>query len=191
MRRSKLLWPDLGPDTAANSLHQTIYFLRRVFEPEYREGFSAGYVVFDGEVVSLDDQLVDSKSRQCWRLIKDGERTGKDHLSELLETYSGRFALDFAYEEWATDYRETLHAAVLAIAEGAICMAFDRQDFNRTIELAHAALLLDPTADAVELILLRAYKASGRTAAAAEQYAHYSSLLRDQLGVEPPALADV
>ncbi len=135
------LWPDLGPDTAANSLHQTIYFLRRVFEPDYREGFSAGYVVFDGEVVSLDDQLVDSRSRQCWRLIKDCKRTGKDRLAELLETYTGRFALDFAYEEWATDYRETLHAAVLAIVEGAISVAFDRRDFDRTIELAHGALL--------------------------------------------------
>jgi DNA-binding SARP family transcriptional activator len=185
------LWPDLGPDTAANSLHQTIYFLRRVFEPEYREGFSAGYVVFDGEVVSLDAHLVDSSSRRCWRLIKESGRTGREHLSQLLETYSGRFALDFAYEEWATDYRETLHAAVLAIVEGAISAAFDRRDFDRTIELAHAALLLDPTADSVELILLRAYKASGRTAAAAEQYAHYSSLLREQLGVEPPLLADV
>ena len=185
------LWPDLGPDTAANSLHQTIYFLRRVFEPDFREGFSAGYVVFDGEVVSLDDHLVDSSSRRCWRLIKGSGRAGQEHLSELLETYSGRFALDFAYEEWATDYRETLHAAVLAIMEGAISAAFDRRDFDRTIELAHAGLLLDPAADSVELILLRAYKASGRTRAAAEQYSHYSSLLREQLGVEPPPLADV
>ncbi len=38
------LWPELGPDTAGNSLHQTIYFLRRVFEPDFREGMSAGYV---------------------------------------------------------------------------------------------------------------------------------------------------
>ena len=48
------LWPELGPDTAGNSLHQTIYFLRRVFEPDYREGMSAGYVTYDGEVVSSE-----------------------------------------------------------------------------------------------------------------------------------------
>ncbi len=45
------LWPDLSPDTGSNSLHQTIYSLRRVFEPDYKEGMSAGYVLFDGDVV--------------------------------------------------------------------------------------------------------------------------------------------
>ena len=29
------LWPDLDPDVAINSLNQTIYFLRRVFEQDY------------------------------------------------------------------------------------------------------------------------------------------------------------
>ncbi len=47
------IWPDLGPDTAVNSLHQTIYYLRRIFEPSYREGTSAGYVAFDGDVLSV------------------------------------------------------------------------------------------------------------------------------------------
>ena len=38
------LWPELGPGTAINSLHQTIYYLRRVFEPDFREGVERGYV---------------------------------------------------------------------------------------------------------------------------------------------------
>ena len=29
------LWPDLEPVVAVNSLNQTIYFLRRAFEPGY------------------------------------------------------------------------------------------------------------------------------------------------------------
>ena len=64
------LWPDLAPDTAGNSLHQTIYFLRRVFEPDYREGLSAGYVTYDGELVALSEALCDSLSRRCWRAIR-------------------------------------------------------------------------------------------------------------------------
>ncbi len=63
------LWPELGPGTATNSLHQTIYFLRRVFEPGYREGLGAGYVLIDGELVSLNPGLVDSASRECWRIL--------------------------------------------------------------------------------------------------------------------------
>ena len=38
------MWPDLEPRHGGNSLHQTIYYLRRVFEPDFREGMSAGYI---------------------------------------------------------------------------------------------------------------------------------------------------
>ncbi|HJW75908.1 MAG TPA: BTAD domain-containing putative transcriptional regulator, partial [Thermoleophilia bacterium] len=185
------LWPDLGPDTAANSLHQTIYFLRRVFEPDYREGYSAGYVLFDGDVVSLNEELFDSASRRCWRLLSESRRVRAEVVPELLRAYSGRYALDFMYEDWASDYRDTLHAAVLAAIEHAIAIALGTGDYDRAIELAQGVLAMDPGADAVELTLLRAYKASGRHAAAAEQYAHYSSVLRDQLGVEPPRLDEI
>ena len=32
----------------------------------------------------------------------------------------GRFAIDFEYEDWASPYRETLHAAYLDVVEQAI-----------------------------------------------------------------------
>ncbi len=48
------LWPDLDPGVAVNSLNQTVYFLRRVFEPRYVEDESANYLHHDGEVVRFD-----------------------------------------------------------------------------------------------------------------------------------------
>ena len=41
------LWPEMAPNVALNSLNQTVYFLRRVFEPGYKEDTSAGYVHHD------------------------------------------------------------------------------------------------------------------------------------------------
>ncbi len=41
------MWPDLEPDVAVNSLNQTVYFLRRVFEERYNEDLSPGYVHHD------------------------------------------------------------------------------------------------------------------------------------------------
>ena len=114
------LWPELGPDTAVNSLHQTIYFLRRIFEPDYREGLSAGYVGFDGEVVSLDRELVDTASRHAWRLLESSGSPTPASAHQLLDRYVQRYALEFAYEEWAVPYRDTLHAAVLGYVEQAI-----------------------------------------------------------------------
>jgi LuxR family maltose regulon positive regulatory protein len=185
------LWPELGPDTAANSLHQTIYFLRRVLEPDYREGTTAGYVVFDGDVVTLDDTLVDSSSRECWRLLDLAHSGSHEVHAQLVERYQARFALDFAYDEWAHDYRERLHTAVISELEGGVIGALARGQYELAIRLGQAVLRLEPMADSVELSLVRALKASGRSKAAAEQYAHYAAMVRDQLGVEPTPWGDV
>lgn len=185
------LWPDLAPEAGMNSLHQTIYFLRRVFEPTFKEGLSADYVLFDGEIVSLNPDYLDSSSRRCWRLIAEGRRLGRDVADDLAAAYTGRFAADFTYEEWAADYRDHLHAAVLGIVEASIAQALSQHRPDRAIGLAQGVLVLDPGADKIELALLRAYKAGNHHAAAAEQYAHYASYVRGQLGIEPPSLADV
>ena len=179
------LWPDLGPDAAANSLHQTIYFLRRIIEPDFKEGFGAGYVSFDGEVVSLNPELFDSSSRRCWRLLAESRRSGSRSARLLLDLYFGRFAVDFLYEEWATDY------AVLSTVEAEIRAALGTGDYDEAIDLAQSLLAIDPGADTVELALLKAYKLSNRRAAAAEQYAHYATVMREQLGVTPPSLDEL
>ena len=36
------LWPEFDPADALNSLNQTVYFLRRVFEPTFQEDLSPG-----------------------------------------------------------------------------------------------------------------------------------------------------
>jgi DNA-binding SARP family transcriptional activator len=185
------IWPDLGPDTAVNSLHQTIYYLRRIFEPGYKEGMSAGYVAFDGDVLALDGELVDSLSRRCWCFIALARNGDEDALRQLLGAYCGTYALDFAYEEWAAGYRENLHAAVLGAAETGVRAAIERRDIDTAIEFAHSMLAVDPAADAIELELLRAYKVGGRHAAAAEQYAHYAAYMRGELGTEPPTFGEI
>jgi len=185
------LWPDLGVDTATNSLHQTIYFLRRVFEPGYREGLSAGYVLFDGEVVRLNAEIVDSASRECWRAFGSTGSDQEEGAIRLMELYRGRYALDFTYEDWASAYRENLHAAVLAYVEAAMESSSRSGRSEIAVRLAQGMLAVDPTADAVELGLLRIYKSTGRQAAAAEQYAHYAGVLREELGAEPPSFDDI
>jgi DNA-binding SARP family transcriptional activator len=181
------LWPEFSPVMGANSLHQAIYYVRRIFDPGYREGISAGYLTFDGEVIALDADLVVSDSSRCWRLLRTTEVGDLKATDEIETLYQGRFAIDFTYEEWSTDYRETLHAAVLGRVEAAIALCTSGGNLERAIGLGTTILRVDPDADAIELALLRAYKLAGRHAAAAEQYAHYASTLRDELGIDPPA----
>ena len=183
------LWPELAPEVAVNSLNQTVYFLRRVLEPEYKEELSPEYVHHDSDVLWLDPELVTSTSSDCWKLVKAiSSPPNPAQVRELCELYSGRFALDFAYEEWAVAYRDSLHAAFLQVVENSVALDTFSGHFDRGAEIARRALQIDPDAEQVELSLLRLYRRTGAHAAAAEQYAHYAAMLRADLGVEPPPL---
>lgn len=183
------LWPDMAPDVAVNSLNQTVYFLRRVFESSYKEDLSAGYVHHASDVLWLDGDLIHSRSQRCRELL---ERIGPDpspaDVDRLSDMYHGRFALDFSYEEWAVPYRDALHVAYLHVIEGAVTRDVESGHFDRGIRLARRALDIDPDLENLQLSLLRLYRATGAHSAAAEQYAHYSAYLRNELGIEPPPL---
>lgn len=179
------LWPDHDPTSALNSLNQTVYFLRRVFEPAYEDDLSPGYVGQDGETIWLDMELVDSSSRRCLEIIRSmpEDPTAEGALA-LAKEYEGRFALDFAYEEWSGPFRDGLHAAYLRVMERAIHLDMDSGHLARATFLAERAAEADPDSEEIQLALARLYRHSGAYAAAAEQYSHYSSLMKD-LGVDP------
>jgi ATP/maltotriose-dependent transcriptional regulator MalT/DNA-binding SARP family transcriptional activator len=183
------LWPEFDPADALNSLNQTVYFLRRVFEPAYKDDLSPGYVHHESDVIWLDTELINSRSRACLEHMQTmGPNPTPDEVLSLSRAYRGSFALDFAYEEWASDYRVSLHSRYLQIVEGAVAGDMASGHFERGILIARRALDLSPEADQIELSLLRLYRLTGSHAAAAEQYAHYSAVMRDHLGLEPPAL---
>jgi DNA-binding SARP family transcriptional activator len=183
------LWPELDPGIAVNSLNQTIYFLRRVFEESYSDDLSPGYVHHDSDVVWLDGELVSSRSVNCRNFIRElPSQPSPDEVDRLTRTYRGRFALDFEYEDWATAYRDSLHAAYLEIVERSVLDDFRSGHHDRGITIARRALEVDPSAEQIEVCLLRLYRVTGAYSAAAEQYAHYAAVMRDELGVEPPPL---
>ena len=183
------IWPDLDPEVAVNSLNQTLYFLRRVFEEHYRDDLSPGYVHHDSDVIWLDENLVTSRSVECRRLIRGLPREpSPNDVERLVQLYGGRFALDFEYEEWAAAHRDWLHAAYLEIVERSLLNDLETGHHGRGILVARRALEVDPSAENIEATLLKLYRVTGANSAAAEQYAHYSSVLRDELGIEPPPL---
>jgi len=186
------LWPEMAPEVAVNSLNQTVYFLRRVFEPNYKEDHSAGYIHHDSDVLWLDPQLIRSRSQECRNLIDSlGPDPTPAQVDRLSEIYVARFALDFSYEEWSVPYRDALHVAYLNVVEGAVGRDMEAGHFERGIRLARRALDIDPELENIELSLLRLYRVTGAHSAAAEQYEHYAAYLRDELGVEPPPLASL
>jgi len=105
--------------------------------------------------------------------------------------YRGRFALDFNYEDWAADYRDTQHAAYLHVMEAALRADTESGHFREGIGIARQVLSVDPTAHEIEAALLRLYRLEGAHAAANEQYSHYAAALRSDLDVDAPPLDSV
>ena len=184
------LWPELQPDQGINSVHQTIYFLRRVIDPDYRAGRSADYLHFDDDIVTLDRDLVDCVSWKCRRLLARRPET-QLQVEEVLDQYVGKFASDFSYEDWASPCRDTLHATFLALMERATTGQIGSADHRWRLWVGQRTLAVDPDADVIEAQVIRLYRAVGAPAAAAEQYTHYASVMRDQLGVDVPPLEEV
>jgi DNA-binding SARP family transcriptional activator len=171
-------------------VHQTIYFLRRVIDPDYRAGRSADYLHFDDDIVTLDRDLVDCESWRCRRLLARRPET-QLQVEEVLDQYVGKFASDFSYEDWASPYRDILHATFLALMERATTGHVGSADQRWRLWVGQRTLAIDPDADVIEAQVIRLYRAVGAPAAAAEQYAHYASVMREQLGIDVPPLEEV
>jgi DNA-binding SARP family transcriptional activator len=184
------LWPDLEPTAATNSLHQTIYFLRRVIDEEYKAGQSPEYLHFESDAVWLDRDLVDAASWRCLQLLSR-IAVSEDEVRAILQTYAGQWAADFLYEEWASAYRETLHASFLSVMERIVLSRSGTEARDWRLWVGQRTLLVEPNADTIEAEMIRIYRDSGSNAAAARQYAHYSVAMRDQLGIEPAPLSQL
>jgi DNA-binding SARP family transcriptional activator len=182
----------MEPEAGANSLNQTSYFLRQVFEPHAEEDATAGYLNSRGDLIWLDPELIHSRSAECLALIARIRRDpSPDLVTQLAELYAGRFAVDFMYDDWASAFRDNLHAGVLDRIERSVIADTKAGAFERALAVAQSALQTDPDAEQIELCLLRLYRRMGAHAAAAEQYDHYATVMREQLGVEPPPLDSI
>ena len=158
------LWPDSEPTVALNSLNQTVYFLRRVFEPSYREDHSPGYLRHESDVVWLDRSLLRSRSQICADFVRGLDpHPSPEEVAQLVSMYRAPFALDFAYEEWAVAHRDTLHAAFLQVVENAVVSDMATGHWQRGIVTARRALAIDPDAEQIEASLVRLLRAQRGT----------------------------
>ncbi len=186
------LWRESDPDSASNSLNQSLYFLRRDIDPWYEDGVSADYVVFESELLWLDSGLVRVASAE---FLADSRRLMLTELSvsdvlEVLSRYTGMFSPEFEYEEWASSWRLRVHAAFLDFAHTGIRRAVERDDLTGARDIASAALARDPNAEEIEIELIRLYWNLGATSAAETQYEHLARSQRAD-GLDPPSLAEL
>jgi DNA-binding SARP family transcriptional activator len=186
------LWPDADPESASNSLNQSLYFLRRDIDPWYEDGLSVDYLHFEGDMVWLDADLTRIQSSAFMQAARDARRNGSlsNMATSALRDYSGRFAPEFEYDEWAMSWRHRLHAEFLGLAASTLDELESSGDLSEARDVASHVLDIDSTAREIEQRLVRIYWRLGARSAAHSQYAHLVSVDRAD-GVEPPSIADL
>jgi two-component SAPR family response regulator len=92
------------------------------------------------------------------------------------------------YEEWANEYRDALHLGYLQVIESAVIADIEAGRYLHGIALARRALVVEPRLESLERSLLRLFRLTGAHSAAAEQYQHYATMLREDAGIEAPPL---
>lgn len=186
------LWPEADPDSAANSLNQSLYFLRRDIYPWYEDGLSVDYVHFEGDLLWLDADLTSIQSSAFMQAARDARQAGSPSSRAVaaLRDYAGRFAPEFEYEEWAIGWRHRLHAEFLGLADATLDNLESAGSFSEARDIASHVLDIDSTAREIEQRLVRIYWRLGARSAALSQYAHLVAVDRAD-GLEPPSIGEL
>jgi DNA-binding SARP family transcriptional activator len=185
------LWPSAEPDDGVNSLNQSVYQLRRVIDPTYRDGESPQYLISTTDTVALDTALVTTDLQAFRTLARAFDRaTGADVRAignELVDLVAGEFLAELVYEDWATSFRMTVHAearqVLMRLTEEPWLASYPDLGLRASARLAD----LDPYDERAHLAMARCLQFMGRREAARRVIRRFLARLRDDLGEFPEA----
>jgi DNA-binding SARP family transcriptional activator len=183
------LWPEADPDDGVNSLNQSVYQLRRVIDPRYRDGDAPQYVISTVDTVRLDSALVRTDLQEFRAAARELERgagsTAGAMAHQLIEYVDGEFLADLVYEDWAEKHRLAVHAevqqALVHLTHGS--WLTNRPDLGLRAALKLAEL--DAYDEHAHLAIARCLQAMGRHEAARQVVRRFIARLHDDLGEAP------
>jgi LuxR family maltose regulon positive regulatory protein len=158
------LWPDASPAAAVNNLNQTVFQLRRQFDPTYRDGLSPQYIASTLDAVGLNPELVKVDWLELQRRFEGSFVIDPSLLRFVLQTLRGQFLQECVYEDWADHPRQRMHQMVRSALLPAV-FAREVSPDNR-VSLAASLVALDSFDEAAHIGLARALADSGRRFAA-------------------------
>jgi DNA-binding SARP family transcriptional activator len=181
------LWPDASPNAAVNNLNQTVFQLRRVLDPGYRDGISPAYILSSLDGISLNPDLaridwIDLRRR--FSKVGAGEVPADETLEFALSVVRGQYLQESVYEDWSDPPRQRVHqflrgALLPLVASPSIPVA-------TRVRIGTAVVALDEFDELAHVSLGRALAESGRRMAGLNLVRHLAARLEDELSEPPP-----
>jgi DNA-binding SARP family transcriptional activator len=185
-----ILWPDADPASAVNSLNQTVFQLRRLIEPNYREGESPQYVISNVDAVQLNMDLVSTDLASIGQLRTElaGPTDSASRVAlvhQMVDLVRGEFLSDLKYEDWVGHAQLSVHSeirsALLPVARGELLDEGDEWAFKAGCAL----VALDPYDEDAHVAMIRHLSTSGRRSQARALASGFADRLRADLDEEP------
>jgi len=185
-----LLWPDAPSRSADGALRKAVHALRRILQPDLRDGRASAYLDVGSETIALRAGIdlwldVDAFEAELATARTLPHEQRRPHLREALSHYGDDLLSGEPYADWANAPRERLRdrrrRAVLELAD----LDLTAGDPGATISPLVQVLEADRTDEAVLRAAMRAMASAGRRDDAIRWYQRGIDALRDDLDVEP------
>lgn len=178
----ELLWPDLEPTAARQTLRTTLHGLRRALGP--------ALVVSDASVALANNTVVDAR-----RLAAAVADPGIDpaSLAAALEHYRGEFLAGFdfvdalPFEAWLIGERERYRGLAIRGWTRLARLREQQGDYAAALAALERALAFDPLQEDLERDAMRLHYLAGDRVGAIRRYEQLRERLDAELGVPPMA----
>jgi predicted ATPase/DNA-binding SARP family transcriptional activator len=182
-----LLWPDLAPPSARNSLSKALSFLRRELEPP---GIPAGTVFLTNHAaVQLNPAAVATDvsafEAALQTATRSADRTAKlPPLIEAVELYRGEL-LPNSCESWVLEQREFLAESYFQALRELVALLGAGGEMERALVYARRGVLIDGLREEIRREVMRLHAAIGQPDAALRQYRELERRLKEELEATP------
>ena len=97
------LWPNQDSDRATNSLHNALFILRRILQPNLTRAADSPYILFKNDALTLNrDTIAWIDKDEFERLIQLGRQSDNlTYFENARALYQGDFLAEDIYEAWA------------------------------------------------------------------------------------------
>ncbi len=171
----ELLWPDENPEKSVNRLHDALYSLRKIIEPNPKSG-STSYLIRERDTYKItlgDEGELDADSLReelgAAKKEKDPDLANERYL-KAEEYYQGDFLEEDVYVEWCVEERTIIKEEYLDLLINVMEYYAKKGDFVKSIEYGEKYLKAEKYTENVYFQLMRFYHNIGNKIMVAKTY---------------------
>ena len=186
-------WGDEDLAAVEKNFHPTISHIRKALNS--RQDIKQNFIVFRDGAYQLNPEYtysIDSNDFLEFIASAENSKRQKDAaglrsaLESAYQVYRGEF-MEGCYDDWAEEQRIHFQEQFVRVLNGLAKLSVSESRWNDALKYANETLQLDPYREDLHRLVMKVLAAQSKMPALKKHYESMSTLLKDELGVEPSA----